>query len=156
MTQVVDNSDPTRKRPRIRTEFPEESRTVQSDRDRADMKTILQRHALQGAPVNLARPDLEFRDVTSFSDYGDALRELKNAEAAFMRLPSKVREVFGHDPAEWLDAAEDGLSAEQRARLVEFGVLEDVEDPAKANQPARDPETGQFIEQEAEASGEAS
>lgn len=120
---------------------PEESLTKQSDVHRAEMKHILAKYEETGVLVGLRDTDLEFRDVSQFDDFSEMMRESVNAKQAFMRLPSKVREVFGHDHMNWLDAAHDGLQDDQRARLTKLGVLEEVEDlpPAPAPAPAAAP-----------------
>lgn len=129
--QVMDDSDPTRRRPRVRTVNSLESMTVQSDVVRAEMKHILAKYEQTGVLVGLDEVDLAFRDVTEFEDFSDMMRASVEAKGAFMRLPSKVREVFDHDHLRWLDAAHDGLELSQKAKLEELGVIERVEDPAK-------------------------
>lgn len=109
----------------------EPSKTVQSDADRADMRKILAKYEQTGVLVNMAKVDLTYRDVSEFSDFSELMLHAKEAESAFMRLPSKVREVFGHDVMKWLDGAHDGLSQEQVDKLTVLGVLPAVEDPAK-------------------------
>lgn len=118
-----------RRRPRVQTVNEEESLTVQSDRNRADIKMILQRYEATGGIVSMRDVDLAYRDVSEFEDFTDMMRQTREAEAAFMRLPSKVRELFHHDVMEWLDAAHGGLSEEQTAKLTELGVIEAVKKP---------------------------
>lgn len=110
---------------------PEEdpSRTVQSDRHNAEMKHILRKYEALGFVDHMANVDLQYRDVTEFDDFADLMRQSKDAEASFMKLPSKVREVFDHDYAKWLDAAHDADKLEAlRPQLEKLGVL----DPASA------------------------
>lgn len=102
----------------------EPSQTVQSDAHEADIKTILKRHGITGITEHLAAADLKYGDISQFTDFADAMRQVKDAEAAFMKLPSKVREVFNHDPATWLDAANDGIGPQQKAKLEKLGYLE--------------------------------
>lgn len=128
--QVVDRSDPKRRKPRVRTVNDSPSLTVQSDLARADMKHILAKYEATGVLVGLGQVDLVYKDVSEFQDYADMQLQLAEAKAAFMRLPSKVREVFNHDVSNWLDAAHGQLSDVQRSALTELGVLEAVEDPA--------------------------
>lgn len=118
-------------RRRVQTLNDMESKTVQTDRDRADIRKIVQAYERTGVLVNMRNVDLAFRDVTEFSDFADLMQAAKTAETAFMKLPSKVREVFDHDVAKWLDAGHDGLSERQVERLTALGVLDQVEDSAK-------------------------
>lgn len=134
MSQVVTRRENGRKR--VQTVNEEESRTVQGQRDEADIRKIIQRYQRDGVLINMAQVDLAFRDVTEFEDFSDLMRQTKEAEQAFMRLPSKVREVFNHSVVRWLDAAHDGLSEVQRGRLTELGVLDAVED---ASRPVEEP-----------------
>lgn len=114
---------------------PEESMTAQSDVVRSDIKHILAKYEQTGVLVGMRQVDLAYRDVSEFTDFADLMRENAEAKQAFMRLPSKVRETFNHDVAEWLDAAHDGLSSEQRAKLEKLGFLEAVQ--VKEPLPAR-------------------
>ena len=101
-----------------------ESMTVQSDAVEADIKTILTRHGVSGIVEHLNQSDLVFGDASDITDYADAMRQMKEAEEVFMQLPSKVREVFDHDVAKYLDSANDGLSDVQREKLIKLGYLE--------------------------------
>lgn len=116
-----------RRKPRSQTVNVEPSRTVQSEVNRSELKHILAKYEQTGVLVGMRNVDLTFRDVSEFQDYADLMRQSKDAEAAFMRLPSKVREVFGHDVGTWLDAAHDPEKLEAlRPQLVKLGVLEQV------------------------------
>lgn len=138
--QVLDASNAKRRRPRVRTLNEGESLTVQSDRVRSEMKHILAKYEATGVMVGLGQVDLVYKDVSEFEDYADMQLQLSEARAAFMRLPSKVREVFGHDVSNWLDAAHGRLSDAQRSALTELGVLEAVEDPADVPAPPAAPQ----------------
>jgi len=145
MTQIIDTSDETRHRPRVRTEFPEESKTVQSDRLRSEMKHLLQTYDQTGVLVDMRDVDLAYRDVSEFEDFSDLMLASANANAAFMRLPSKVREVFDHDVSKWLDAAHDPEKLDElRPQLTKLGVLEEIapeldDEPVPASPPEPPP-----------------
>ncbi len=114
-----------RGRPRVQTVNTDPSETVQSDAHLADIQNIMKRFGQEGLDM-LAETDLLFRDVTQFTDLADALNQAKIAEIRFLKLPSKVREVFNHDVAEWLDTAHD---QDKRDALVKAGFLKPVDDP---------------------------
>jgi len=118
----------TARRARVRTVNTLPSMTVQSDVARAEIKHILAKYRQVGVIEHMRNVDLQFRDVSEFSDFSDMMYQSKVAEAAFMRLPSKVREVFHHDVAEWLDAAHD--KAKLDALLPELEKLGLVVAPA--------------------------
>lgn len=116
-------------RPRVMTVNDLPSKTIQSDHDQADIKKILQKYKEVGIVDNLRTTETAFADVTNFTDFADVMRHAKEAEHAFMRLPSKVREIFDHDVGTWLDTAHD---PEKLASLVEEGKIEPFEQPAAA------------------------
>lgn len=112
-------------RPREVTVNEEPSMTVQSDVVRTEIKHIMAKYRQVGIIEHMRDVDLQFRDVTEFQDFADLMYQNKQAEAVFMKLPSKVREVFDHDYARWLDAAADPNIIEQlRPQLEKVGVLE--------------------------------
>lgn len=114
-----------RRKPRVQTVNTMPSKTVQSDVLRTEIRHILARYKQVGIIDHMASVDLQFRDVTEFTDYADLARQTKEAEQAFMRLPSKVREVFGHDMMNWLDAAHDPEKFEALLpKLEKLGVVE--------------------------------
>lgn len=144
----TDNKNLDRRgRPRVQTSDFGESLTVQSDNERADIRKILQRYEAVGIVDHLQEVDAMYRDVSEFTDLHDALLQAKEAETQFMKLPSKLREVFDHDVAKWLDAAHDPEKIENlyRPKLEKLGVLEPVtqEEPQAAPlvEPEGDPVT---------------
>lgn len=138
--QIEDFSDETRRRPRIRTVNELPSLTVQSEVTRSDIRHILSKYEQTGVLVGMRSVELAFRDVTEFDDYQDVVSQVRAAEEAFMRLPSKLREVFGHDVRRWLDAAHDPDKLELlRPKLEELGVLEKVAPPVPEPAPVPPP-----------------
>lgn len=133
MTQIITPVDDGRKKARVQTLNEEPSQTLQSQRDEADIKQIIQRYERNGVLIRPTEVDRAFLDVSEFTDFADMMRQTKAAEAEFMRLPSKIREVFNHSVYEWLDAAHDSEKLDAlRPRLEELGVLEPVETPSPA------------------------
>lgn len=113
-----------RKRPRVQTDNVLPSKTVQSDVMRTEIKHILAKYKQVGLLEHMQDVDLQFRDVTEFADFSDLMLQSKEAEKVFMTLPSKVREVFSHDVAKWLDAAHDSDELETlRPQLEKLGVM---------------------------------
>lgn len=140
-----------RGRERVMTEFPEESKTIQSDAHRADIKFILKQYAEVGILDSLNRAEGEYLDISEFEDYADAVRQAKVAEVEFMKLPSKVREIFHHDVAEWLDTAHD---PEKRDALVKAGFIE--ADVASLEEGSTQPVASESRPPSAEPAGEPS
>lgn len=100
-------------RGKLRTDYQtsfkgQKSKTVQSDAHLADIQEIMKKFGVVGMAEHLQLTDDQFQDVTEFTDYADVMNHVKEAESTFLQLPSKVRELFDHDVAKWLDAAHDG------------------------------------------------
>ncbi len=112
-------------RKRVQTVNTDPSMTVQSDAHLADIQNILKSYGAEGQQ-QLDEAALEFKDVSGFTDFADLMNMTKTAEVEFMKLPSKVREVFNHDVMDWLDTAHD---KDKRDALVALGVLEAAEPP---------------------------
>ncbi len=119
-----------RPRSKYQTINTEPSQTIQSDADQADIKKILRKYKQVGIVDHLNLTEATYKDVTEFTDFGDVMRTVKQAENQFMELPSKVREIFQHDVASWLDHAHD---EEKRASLVTAGEIETITQPTPAN-----------------------
>lgn len=136
-------------RKRVQTIYdPEEdpSRTVQSDRHEAEMKSILRKYEAVGIIDHMRNVDLMFRDVSEFEDFTDLMRQTKVAEAEFMKLPSKVREIFGHSVEAWLDAAHDPEKLEALTpQLVELGLV-DAPPPPTSKPPEASPSSSGEVE----------
>lgn len=109
-----------RGRERVQTVNDGPSLTVQSDAADADIQEILGKYRQFGLMRSLDGAEGQFMDLTEFTDYADAMRNLRSAEAYFKMLPSKVREVFDHDVAKFLDSAHD---PDKRDLLVQAGFI---------------------------------
>lgn len=127
MKSILDS----RGRDRVATENLEPSMTIQSQADEADIGKILQKYEQVGV-LNLNKAEATFMDVSEMGDFADVARQSKVAEMEFMKLPSKIREIFEHDVANWLDAAHD---PDKREKLYEAGFLERPEEPEKVEVP---------------------
>jgi len=134
MTEKVQKDHRGRPRKLYQTVNLEPSLTVQSDAPQADIRQILKKYDALGIVDHLNLTEASFQDVTAFTDYADVFRTAKSAESEFMKLPSKVREAFDHDVANWLDTAHD---PEKRALLREKGILPPDE---SATPPTPDPQ----------------
>lgn len=120
-----------KKRSQFWTVNDEEDLCVQSDKHLASIQTILKKFNIGGQDM-LDDVEGAFMDVSEFTDFHDLNIQTKEAEAAFMKLPSKVREIFDHDVYTWLDSAHD---QEKRDELVARGFLKVVEADPKTSTP---------------------
>lgn len=115
----------SRGKKRVQTVNKDPSKTIQSDAHLADITNILKRFGAEGMEM-LDETALTFADISEFTDLADALNQAKVAEIEFLKLPSKVREIFEHDVAVWLDTAHD---KDKRDALVQAGFIkENVEE----------------------------
>lgn len=120
-----------RRKPRVQTVNTLPSRTVQADVFKSEIKHVLAKYKQVGIIEHLRSVDLQFRDVSEFSDFSDLMQQSKLAESVFMGLPSKVREVFDHDVAVWLDCAHDPKRLDAlRPQLEKLGVLTPLTPPS--------------------------
>lgn len=108
-----------RGKPRVQSVNTDPSETVQSDAHLADIYNIMASFEREGMKM-FEETDLMFADVHEFTDLRDALDQAAIAQVEFMKLPSKVREIFDHDVAIWLDTAHD---KEKRDALVDAGYF---------------------------------
>lgn len=118
------------------------SETVVSQQDETDIQHILAKYEQSGIVAHMQDVDLMFRDVTEFEDYRDLAAQDAVAKEEFMTLPSKVREVFGHNYANWLEAAHNPeYLAELKPKLVELGIAQaaDIPEPKAGAGAPREP-----------------
>lgn len=92
-------------------------RTKQSMKDSCDIQAIVRRFEKTGLMDHVSRAMPQFLDVSEVSDYKSALDQVRTAEAYFMGLPAKVREVFDNDAVQFLAAYDGGLDEAQLKAL---------------------------------------
>lgn len=142
----------SRGRARVQTSFEgHESMTVQSDAHMADITEILRKYKQVGIVENLNLAEMQFKDVSEFTDLKDAIDQSRLAEVEFLKLPSKVREIFDHDVAVWLDTAHD---EEKRDALVAGGFIKDPDVDPPETRPAPRERRATTAESVPEGSGE--
>lgn len=108
-------------RPRVQTVNSDPSLTVQSDAKKADITHIINRYKRGELVTNLNQAEAQFADISAFTDFADAMRHVRTAETEFLKLPSKIRELFNHDVANWLDHAHD---EDKREQMVQAGLMD--------------------------------
>lgn len=100
----------------------DETRTVQSQAEDADINTIVKRFKVTGelpkSPPKIPL-SVDFREAGEF-DLGAALRYVRAAEAAFMQYPAEVRAKFDNDPAVFCDFVENPANED---KCIEMGIL---------------------------------
>lgn len=123
---------------RIRQQCEGESKTEQSHRDVVNINSIMRRYQKTGV-VPQASSGAIYGDFTGVSDYRSALEAVRQADEAFMKLPSSVRKEFGHDPQRLLAFLSD---PNNRQAAEDMGLIERAPEappqapPAPAEEPA--------------------
>lgn len=99
------------------------SLAVQSQKDEADINTIVRNFGLTGMlPQGVRLPSYE--DFTEcVEDYGSALRAVEAAEREFMKLPANMRAELGNDPQRFLEMVN---TPGNESKLREWGLLPPV------------------------------
>lgn len=96
------------------------SMTKQSDAESADVNNIVAQFIRGVTPPGLTIHEGTFADVSNVGDYLSCVNTVKQAEAAFAELPARLRDRFGNDPSNLIEALFDPNMA---AELTELGVL---------------------------------
>lgn len=110
----------------------EASLTVQSDKEDADINTIVKRFGLTGVMPSSPRVPT-FGDFTEVIDYQSALNAVRQAAEGFMELPADVRSRFDNDPQLYMEFctatnSEGKLVNIEEMRRIGLAVAEEVED----------------------------
>ncbi|AXH74422.1 MAG: internal scaffolding protein [Microviridae sp.] len=101
----------------------DESRTIQSAAEDADINTIVRRFGLTGQlPTDLAIP--QSGDFTNIPDFHTAMNLVRQAQEEFMRVPAEIRERFSNDPQRLMSFVEDDANRDEALKL---GLLKPVE-----------------------------
>lgn len=100
--------------------FTGASMTQQHFKDECDINNIIDLYTRTGElPVNAM--EMRYADVSTFSDYTTMRAAMAQADSDFLELPSRVRERYHNDVAEFLDAiaTEDGRRELQSLMTVD-------------------------------------
>lgn len=109
--------------------FEEPSLTDQSQYKDTDINNIVRRYQTTGlldSPGAVPFETLQYGDATLLPDYQTALDLVNSVETEFSSLPSEVREKFGHDPVQLLEALQD---PSKQQMLQDIGLLSKPADP---------------------------
>lgn len=109
--------------------FEEPSLTDQSQYKDTDINNIVRRYQTTGlldSPGSVPFETLQYGDATLLPDYQTALDLVNSVQTEFSSLPSEVREKFGHDPMQLLDALQDPTKQQM---LQDIGLLSKPANP---------------------------
>lgn len=94
----------------------DDSLTVQSEAEDADINTIVKRFGLTGQLPSDVRMPMS-GDFSGVSDYHTAVNMVMAADSAFMEMPADVRKRFNHDPASLIEFMENPANRDEAIRL---------------------------------------
>lgn len=103
----------------------EEDMTQQSDLAESDINIIMQRYNSTGQMPQLIEPG-QYGDFSDVGDYRDAMDKIREADAAFLEVPAKIRKDFDNDPAKFYAFVND---PENLPKLREMGLANPEEKP---------------------------
>lgn len=96
-----------------------ESLTDQSQKEEADINTIVRRFGLTGQlPSSVRVP--QYGDFENALDFRQSMNAIRQAEESFMELPADVRAKFHNDPQELLEFCGELDSEGKPKNLVEM------------------------------------
>lgn len=106
---------------RLALSFPDKSPyTRQEFKDECDINVIMRRYQSTGElPVlNTATP--QFLDVSASLQFQESMNFVAEAQSTFNELPSRIRDRFYNDPAQFLDFCSNPAN---RVELAQMGLL---------------------------------
>jgi len=118
-----------------RTSPTGKSPVVQSGIQNSNVQHLMDGLA-KNRPLPVGTREPRFGDFTldSFSDLQTAMNQVLDAKRTFGALPSKVRDLFDHDPANLGRALDDPNPKVQQA-LVKLGFKQAPEEPKSTESP---------------------
>jgi len=92
------------------------SRTIQAQKDEADINNIVRNFGVTGkVPQSVRVPT--YGDFDSTSDYREALEAIKAAEASFLAMPSDLRLKLDNDPGRFVEWCADEKNLDEMRKL---------------------------------------
>lgn len=99
----------------------DESLALDSQREEADINTIVRRFGLTGTvPSPGTLPLVTNGDFVEAMDLAEAIRLMRAADEAFLAQPAEVRKRFGNDPVEFVDFCSEVTSDGKLTNLEEM------------------------------------
>jgi len=110
---------------------PEPSMAIQSQKEEADINTIVRNFGVTGRlPQSLRLP--EYGDFSGIDDYATAIEAVRRAEANFMSIPSNIRAEFNNDPGAFADFC---VNPANLPKLREWGLAPNPSTPEPSKAP---------------------
>lgn len=127
-----------------------EGRTHQSFKDESNINLIMAKYAKTGLLDHLNTHQGDYGNFIGYADYHTSMNQIKEAEAAFATIPSKIREKFANDAGQFLtfvqnpdnfdEMVEMGLAhAEPKEPAETLSTPVDTKPPKTAEKPPEEP-----------------
>lgn len=107
------------RRRKYQKDFPDESLTVQADKDRCCVNNILSKYRKTGLIDHIRQHEGRYVDVSTVGDFQDAMNIVTQAEQSFELLPSEIRKDFDNDPSKFLEFVHN---PDNEQKLVDYGL----------------------------------
>lgn len=121
-------------------ECKDPSRAIQSQKEEADIHTIVKRFGLSGEmPQSIRIPS--YGDFTGVSDYRQAIEAVKLANDAFMSLPAAIRVQFSNSPEAFVEFCSNPANTD---KMIEMGLLKRADAEPKDLSEAKQTQTPPF------------
>lgn len=121
-----------RRRPRVLSNIPTQSKTEQAHKADVNINTIMAK-ARRGQMVPQTQGGL-YGDFTGMPDFHEAQNRIQDAYNDFMRLPATMRKKFNNDPGYLLDFLNN---PENESEAQQMGLIPmPVPEPAPVVKPA--------------------
>lgn len=94
------------------------SKTMQEFKEECDVNNILRNYVSTGVLTHVSDQRPQFGDFSRVpADYGEALQLIEESRAAFMQLPSEVREKFDSRPENLISYLQDEKNKDEAIKL---------------------------------------
>lgn len=123
--------------PQVGFSSKEPSKTLQQFKDEADINVLIARYAKTGFYYNplvqgTAKRVPQFEDFSELGDFREQQQRILDVYRMFEGMPSKIREMFGHNPAAFVDFVGD---PKNEAQCVKLGILKAREEVKEVVKP---------------------
>lgn len=95
----------------------DESLTLQSQAEEADINVLVRRFGVTGSLPQAGRAPPSYQDFEGVFDYRSALDLLRSADDSFLSLDAAVRSRFDNDPALFVDFCTDPANIEEVRKM---------------------------------------
>lgn len=112
-------------------------KTVQSERDEADINKIIAKFQKGQNMVRINSKEPFYGDVTGLDGLADAYMKIQEAEDLFMDYDASIREKFDNDPVKFVEFLENPENYEEALKLGVVQKRPENTPPVEGTPPAK-------------------